>query len=250
MMALSCNQARLLVWMLLLLNLSEVQSQCPTPVLPPYSSLREGTLKYSYPVGTVLWLNCIAGYEPISGTIDIIMCRFSNQWSGLPTLCQGRQCPVPRFDNGRIIDSVDLRLGEEITLGCDYGFRLIGENTRRCVLRGGTVDWNKELPFCERIPCTHPPVIPNGRYDASPSDSYNASWEVTYRCDADYTLIGNSTITCVVAKNGVDEEWNWPSPECKKSLEVRLDIIEKKLDQMLHILQLTGYSKTIRNNDN
>ncbi|XP_070601675.1 C4b-binding protein alpha chain-like isoform X2 [Erythrolamprus reginae] len=191
------------------------RAQCPTPVLPPYSLLREGSLETSYPVGTALRLKCIPGYEPISGKVPRMTCRDSSTWSDLPTLCQGRRCPVPRFDNGRIIDSVDLRLGEEITLGCDYGFRLIGDNTRRCVLSGGKVDWNRDVPFCERIPCARPPIIPNGRYDASPTDSYDAGWAVTYRCDADYTLIGNSTITCVVAKNGVDGEWNWPSPECK-----------------------------------
>ncbi|XP_070601676.1 complement component receptor 1-like protein [Erythrolamprus reginae] len=196
-------------------SVPECKAQCPTPVLPPHTSLREGILEASYPVGTALRLKCITGYEPISGIMPRITCRDSSTWSNLPTPCQGKRCPVPRFENGRIVDSVDLRLGEEITLGCDYGFRVIGGNTRRCILKDGKVVWDKDVPFCERIPCARPAVIPNGRYDPSPTDSYDAGWAVTYRCDADYTLIGNSTITCVVAKNGVDGEWNWPSPECK-----------------------------------
>lgn len=33
----------------------------------------------------------------------------------------GKRCPVPNIDNGEVVNSDDLRLGEEITLGCHYG---------------------------------------------------------------------------------------------------------------------------------
>ncbi|XP_070797208.1 zona pellucida sperm-binding protein 3 receptor-like [Pituophis catenifer annectens] len=305
--------------------------ECPNPVLPPHSSLRTGeVLPDTFPTGTVLHLQCIAGHEIIPGTIPRMTCLDTNKWSELPTLCQGKRCPVPNIENGQIVSSVDLRLGEEITLGCHYGFRIIGGATRQCILKPGKVDWNRELPVCKRIPCARPPIIANGRYDPSPSDTYDVGWTVIYRCDADYSLIGQSAITCIVAENGVDGKWNLPSPECKnvkcrrpiipngkvasvfqatytyqnklliecdpgytfvessliecdadsqwkpsgpwcdkimisvtdptsalppntpeedksedKSLEDRLDIIEKKLDRILHILQLTGQRKTI-----
>ncbi|XP_070797665.1 membrane cofactor protein-like isoform X4 [Pituophis catenifer annectens] len=192
------------------------KGDCPNPVLPPHSSLRTGEAPPdTSPIGTVLRLQCIAGHEIISGTIPKMTCLDTNKWSELPTLCQGKRCPVPHIENGQIVSSDDLRLGEEITLGCQYGFRIIGGATRQCVLKSGRVDWNRELPVCERIPCARPPIIANGRYDPSPSDTYDAGWTVIYRCDADYSLIGNSTITCIVAENGVDGKWNLPSPECK-----------------------------------
>ncbi|XP_034270234.1 C4b-binding protein alpha chain-like [Pantherophis guttatus] len=217
MMALSCNQTGLLAWILLLLSLSEVQSDCPNPVLPPHSSLRTGeVLPHTSPTGTVLRLQCITGHEIIPGTIPRMTCLDTNKWSELPTLCQGKRCPIPHIENGQIVSSDDLRLGEEITLGCHYGFRIIGGATRQCVLKSGRVDWNRELPVCERIPCARPPIIANGRYDPSPSDTYDAGWTVIYRCDADYSLIGNSTITCIVAENGVDGKWNLPSPVCTR----------------------------------
>ncbi|XP_026532545.1 C4b-binding protein alpha chain-like [Notechis scutatus] len=217
MIALSCNQAGLLAWMLLLLSLSEVQSDCPRPVLPPYSSLRGGGgLEDTYPAAAVLRLQCIPGYEYIPGITPRMTCLDTSKWSDLPTLCQGKRCPVPNIENGKIVSSGDLRLGEEVTLGCNYGFRIIGGSVRRCVLKSGIVDWNRELPVCERIPCVRPPVIANGRYDPSPSDVYDVGWIAIYRCDPDYSLIGNYAITCVVAENGIDGKWDLPSPECKK----------------------------------
>ncbi|KAG8132040.1 hypothetical protein E2320_009929 [Naja naja] len=204
MMALSCNQAGLLAWMLLLMSLSEVQSDCPRPVLPPHSSLRNGgDLADTYPVGTVLWLQCIPGYEP--SILPRMKC-----------LDTRKRCPIPNIENGKIVSSDDLRLGDKVTFGCDYGFRIIGGSVRQCVLKSGRVDWNTELPICEHIPCARPTVIANGRYDPDPSDTYDVGWVVIYRCDPDYSLIGHSTITCVVAENGVDGKWNLPSPECKK----------------------------------
>lgn len=63
--------------------------ECPTPVLPPHSSLKEGELADAYAVGTVLQLQCIPGYVNISGTIPTMACLDTNKWSDLLTLCQG-----------------------------------------------------------------------------------------------------------------------------------------------------------------
>ncbi|ETE59511.1 Complement decay-accelerating factor, partial [Ophiophagus hannah] len=121
MMALSCSQAGLLAWMLLLMSLSEVQSDCPRPVLPLHSSLRGGgDLADAYPVGTVLQLQCNPGYENIPGTMPRMICLDTSKWSNLPTLCQGKRCPTPNIENGKMVSSDDSRLGEEVTLGCNY----------------------------------------------------------------------------------------------------------------------------------
>ncbi|KAM6457111.1 zona pellucida sperm-binding protein 3 receptor-like isoform 1-T1 [Liasis olivaceus] len=219
MVVVPCCQAGLLTWMLLLLLLpsSEVQGECPTPDLPPHSSLKRGEdLADTYPAETVLRLVCNTGYEYIPGRTSVIKCLLSGHWLMTPELCQGRRCPTPHIENGRIVSLNDLRFGDQVTFACDYGFRIIGESTLQCVLKSGRVDWNREVPQCQRIPCDRPPFISNGRYDSSPSDEYDAGSVVIYRCDADYTLIGNSTISCTVAANGVDGMWDSPPPECKK----------------------------------
>ncbi|XP_070610370.1 complement receptor type 1-like [Erythrolamprus reginae] len=213
----SCSNVVLTVVLVLQFLSSTVLSDCPRPTLPPHSRLRsEEALKDSYVVGTSLRLTCISGYEFIPRTRPILTCNADSTWSKLTELCQGKRCPVPHLENGRIVSSGDLRLGETVTLECDDGFRLIGQATLRCVLRGGEVKWNRELPYCERIPCARPAIISNGRYDADSADTYVVGSSVTYRCDADYSLIGNSTITCIVAADGKNGQWNSPSPECKK----------------------------------
>ncbi|XP_032073653.1 C4b-binding protein alpha chain-like isoform X2 [Thamnophis elegans] len=218
MMALSCNQGGLLAWMLLLLSLTHVQTQCPTPVLPPHSSLRGGgDLADIYPAGTNLELQCLPGYEFIIIRNYWITCLDSGKWSILPmSLCEGQRCPIPKIENGHAEFAIDIKLGMKVTLACNHGFRMIGNSTILCVMKSGKLDWDKDLPVCERIPCAPPPVIANGRYDPNLSDVYDTGAVVIYRCDADYSLIGQSTITCVVPENSVVGEWNWPSPECKK----------------------------------
>lgn len=67
------------------------------------------------------------------------------------------------------------------------------------------------------IPCAIPPEIANGIYNPSPSDEYYVGLTVTYLCDRDYSLIGDSTIECEVAENGVDGIWNMLPPECKSN---------------------------------
>lgn len=63
--------------------------KCQTPFLPPNSSPRGGgDLANTYPVGTVLRLQCNPGYMPIPGTIRSMTCLDTNKWSELPTLCQ------------------------------------------------------------------------------------------------------------------------------------------------------------------
>uniref|UniRef100_A0A8C7DVS7 Sushi domain-containing protein n=1 Tax=Naja naja TaxID=35670 RepID=A0A8C7DVS7_NAJNA len=212
----SCSAGVLPAALLLLLFSSTALCDCPRPNLPLHSSLREGVLEDTYPAGTNLRLKCIPGYENIPGIQPRMTCLDTSKWSDLPTLCQGKRCPVPHIENGKIVSSNDLRLGEEVTLACEYGFRMIGGTTRRCVVRSGVVDWNTELPTCHRIPCARPPLIANGEYDPDSSDMYDVGWVTIYRCDRDYSLIGNSTITCIVAENGVDGKWDLPSPECKK----------------------------------
>ncbi|XP_015679262.2 membrane cofactor protein [Protobothrops mucrosquamatus] len=217
-MALSpCSNGVPIVVLFLLFLASTVLCDCLTPTLPPHSRLRGSEdLKDSYPPGTVLRLVCIPGHEFIPGSRPLMTCSPEGTWTKIPELCQGKRCPVPHLENGRIVTSDDLRLGETVTLACEVGFRMIGESILRCILRGGEVRWHRDIPYCERIPCVRPPTISNGRYDADPTDEYSVGMAVVYRCNADFSLIGRSTINCVVAADGKNGEWSSPPPECKK----------------------------------
>ncbi|KAM3840670.1 membrane cofactor protein-like [Vipera latastei] len=65
------------------------------------------------------------------------------------------------------------------------------------------------------IPCKRPDKILNGLYDPNPKDEYYVGSVVIYRCEPDFSLIGNSTITCITEEDGLNGKWNLPAPECK-----------------------------------
>ncbi|XP_026547504.1 complement receptor type 1-like, partial [Notechis scutatus] len=66
------------------------------------------------------------------------------------------------------------------------------------------------------IPCNRPENIPDGQFDPDPKDEYYVDSVVIYRCNRDFSLIGNSTITCITTEDGRNGKWNLPAPECKK----------------------------------
>ncbi|XP_032073656.1 complement component receptor 1-like protein isoform X5 [Thamnophis elegans] len=214
MMALSCNQGGLLAWMLLLLSLTHVQTQCPTPVLPPHSSLRGGgDLADIYPAGTNLELQCLPGYEFIIIRNYWITCLDSGKWSILPmSLCEGQRCPIPKIENGHAEFAIDIKLGMKVTLACNHGFRMIGNSTILCVMKSGKLDWDKDLPVCEQVKC-HRPRIPNGRVISVFQDVYTYQNKIVIECNPGYVLVGSSIIKC-----DADSQWKPPGPWCDKQL--------------------------------
>ncbi|XP_053249372.1 membrane cofactor protein-like isoform X3 [Podarcis raffonei] len=182
----------------------------------PNASLRSGDPKDSYPDGTVLQYRCIPGYEPIPGVTLSLTCLATSRWSTEnPKFCQGRLCPAITLENGRIIKATDLRLGDEITLGCNEGYRIIGQNTLRCSLIDSKVVWNRELPLCQRIPCFPPPDIANGVHTGRGFHEFDHGTAITYTCNPTFSLIGSPTITCSTAADGINGEWRPAPPECK-----------------------------------
>ncbi|XP_048352493.1 complement receptor type 1-like isoform X4 [Sphaerodactylus townsendi] len=190
----------------------ECQGDCGRPKQFPNAQLRTREVKDSYPVGTRLSYGCLPGYELASSGRPVITCHPNSQWSDISVVCQGRRCPIPDIENGRIVEDSDLRLGAEITFACYEGHRAIGQNGARCVLREGGVIWSHEPPYCERIPCFPPPTIAHGVHDGR--DVYSYGTAVTYRCNSPYSLIGSRTIVCL-SDQDQNGKWNQPAPECR-----------------------------------
>ncbi|XP_062998989.1 complement receptor type 1-like [Elgaria multicarinata webbii] len=215
MVLLPCCCTLFLSWTLLLFLLSEVQGDCKHPDPPPYATLKSGASNESYPAGTILKYHCIPGYEIIPEATPSITCLNNSSWSETPTFCQGKQCRPPPIENGKITSSGDLRLGEVITFTCEQGYRLIGKHSARCIVKDNIVVWDRDPPLCQIIPCHPPPEISNGSYSANHIDEYVYGSAVTYKCNAGFSLIGNASIACMIAGNGVDGEWSPAAPECK-----------------------------------
>nr|XP_020663214.1 complement receptor type 1 [Pogona vitticeps] len=202
----------LLLWLLSL----EVQGDCPAPPNPPHSTLRGGERQESYPTGTVLRYTCIPGYQFISGSRPALECLENSKWTETPTFCERKRCTVPVIENGNIETTGDLRLGETVTFVCHKGHRMLGPSTARCIVSDGNrVAWNREPPYCQRIPCERPPRVANGRHDGDEGfDHYDYGTVITYTCDKGLSLIGSPSIFCT-SDDGENGNWDRPAPECK-----------------------------------
>nr|XP_005313950.1 C4b-binding protein alpha chain-like isoform X1 [Chrysemys picta bellii] len=182
---------------------------------PPRLSFAElsGPVNNSYPVGTKLKYSCRPGYMLGSGKSPYVTCLANSTWSVDPEFCVGRPCKPLELQNGRV-DLTDLLFGATANFSCNEGYRLIGTTSAKCVVVENGVDWDKELPHCEAIPCHPPPPITNGSHNGQSEQQFFYGSAVTYKCDRGFSLIGEATIHCTT-KDNVDGEWSGPAPECK-----------------------------------
>ncbi|NXQ91952.1 CR1L protein, partial [Nyctibius grandis] len=194
-----------------LLALPGARGDCPQP---PRFAFAEppAPLNESYAVGTVLRYRCRPGYTMAGGKSPRVTCLPTSQWSSDPDFCIGKSCGPPDIENGNFDYTTDLLFGATITYTCNIGYRLVGESSAQCVLRGGEVSWDN-IPHCAIIPCLPPPGIENGQLLNGDRD-FTFGMAVTYSCNKDFSLIGDATIHCTVDGN-LEGTWSGPAPECK-----------------------------------
>ncbi|KAH1171610.1 hypothetical protein KIL84_007228, partial [Mauremys mutica] len=182
---------------------------------PPRFSFAElpGEVNNSYPVGTKLKYSCRSGYTFASGKSPFVTCLANSTWSADPEFCVGKPCKPLDLENGRV-DLTDLLFGATANFSCNEGYRLTGPNSVQCVVMDGGVDWDKELPRCDAIPCLPPPHIANGSHTGQNEQEFSFGSAVTYKCDQGFSLIGEASIHCTT-KDNLNGEWSGPAPECK-----------------------------------
>ncbi|NXS60377.1 C4BPA protein, partial [Brachypteracias leptosomus] len=192
---------------------------CQPPERLHYAEPKESlTPMESFPVGTTVSYVCRPGYMAIPGKAASRTCGEDLEWSPIEQFCTERKCSHPGQLQHGFIHVTDLKFGSEATFSCEEGFRLRGTDRITCVIKNKGVDWDRDLPFCEKIPCEPPPSIANGHHTEGAEYLYQTT--VTYTCDeaprgADpFSLIGPDTIFCTYDEhlNGV---WSGPPPECK-----------------------------------
>ncbi|KAM6233079.1 membrane cofactor protein-like isoform 2-T2 [Spheniscus humboldti] len=198
---------------------TRAEGACRPPDRLQYAELEESFSKMeSFPVGTTVSYVCRPGYIAIPGKSLTRTCGEDLQWSLTEQFCTERKCSHPGELEHGFVNVTDLTFGSKATFSCEGGFRLRGTDEVSCVIKKKGVDWNRDLPFCERIPCEPPPQIANGHYTEAASYVYQTV--VTYTCDgvpkgADpFSLIGPDTIFCTYdsQSNGV---WSGPPPQCR-----------------------------------
>ncbi|NXF98243.1 C4BPA protein, partial [Eubucco bourcierii] len=187
---------------------------CAPPERLPYAELEESfNVGKTFPVGVTVSYICRPGYKKIPGKLASRTCGEDLQWSPIEQFCTERKCSHPGELQHGLIHVTDLTFGSKVTFSCVEGFRLVGTPEITCVITDKGVGWNKDLPFCEKIPCEPPPEIANGRHTEAAEYVYQTS--VTYTCDDPFSLIGSATSVCTFNKATLDGVWSEPPPECK-----------------------------------
>ncbi|KAK3518959.1 hypothetical protein QTP70_016214 [Hemibagrus guttatus] len=185
-------------------NDSTFTAQCKRPFIGENRILTEDSGQSTYPEGFTLTYKCSTGYRPVqAGGLKSITCR-GEQWSELQLQCQLKSCgSLGELANGKYLTPNGILFGATATAQCNDGFVVVGEKSRNCRDDG----WDGRDPVCEAVKCEKPPDIQNGMFDPV-IDVYDYDEGVTYECNNEYTLVGESTISC--SKNGTFP----PPPQC------------------------------------
>ncbi|NXS50938.1 CR1 protein, partial [Balaeniceps rex] len=97
--------------------------------------------------------------------------------------------------------------GMSVSYACDPGYILVGEAQLNCTSSGA---WSDPAPRCEGRLCPSPSAIDHGQHDGKDVKVFIPGQSVNYSCDPGYSLIGKTTLRCMV--NGT---WSIPYPRCE-----------------------------------
>uniref|UniRef100_A0A8C3RPS5 Complement component 4 binding protein alpha n=1 Tax=Chelydra serpentina TaxID=8475 RepID=A0A8C3RPS5_CHESE len=212
---------------------------CDVPPRFNFAELKEEYRNQNtFAVGKNVEYNCRPGYTKVYKST--LRCMSHSQWSDTSSFFLAKSCPHPgEPENGRLVILTDLMFGATVNFICEEGYRLIGDAERKCVLEGSQVTWDKEIPYCQVIPCRPPPEIEHGTHTGTTMEEFNYGTSVTYQCNTvergqvPFSLIGEPSIHCT-SKDNVNGDWSGPAPKCK--------VIHCEQPKVDHGKQMTGYS--------
>ncbi|XP_016315447.1 complement decay-accelerating factor-like isoform X3 [Sinocyclocheilus anshuiensis] len=192
-------------WPLLLLPLSlvSVGTDCPFPVLNGKIVLSsESILKNSFPDNSVAFVECAKGYVREEGSTSITC--LNGVWSAVELICKKIDCGEPtRSPHMSYVISDGTLFGAYIKTKCETGYDLEGSSHRQCLVSG----WSGKAE-CILTKCNFPDPIGHGKMSA-PRDKPEFNDVITFSCDDNYILVGNSSITC-----GEYGDYSSPPPKC------------------------------------
>ncbi|XP_078393513.1 complement component receptor 1-like protein [Cetorhinus maximus] len=199
--------AERLILALMAIWVARVTGDCDKPPI-----LENGTPddKYisltAFPVGTKVSYGCYQGYVFQEGGSRLVTCRANSTWSPLRAVCEPRNCGNPgEIQNGYYIAS-STTFGSRVIFYCAEGYNMIGRDYRICTADG----WDGQIPTCELVTCPDLPSISNGTVSSPSGEFWTFGSVARYRCNKDYSLIGEATITC-----GANGEWTKDPPRCQ-----------------------------------
>ncbi|CAH1800676.1 unnamed protein product [Owenia fusiformis] len=147
---------------------------------------------------------------------DIRTCQNTGVWSPLhPPSCTFRTCNgIRSLQHGSIFPNKEtVACGSSVTIQCNRGYVIKGENRRSKEIHCETDGWNPRVtPICMlNATCEDPPKeITNGNvFITSSGGPLRIGENVTFMCNECYKLEGNDKMTCLESQN-----WSSDVPRC------------------------------------
>uniref|UniRef100_A0A3B1IJY0 Complement receptor type 2-like n=1 Tax=Astyanax mexicanus TaxID=7994 RepID=A0A3B1IJY0_ASTMX len=182
-------------------------AQCQRPTLPDKVILKADSYKEIYEKDSTAKLECEPGYTPATFVSRTIKC-LGGIWTETKFRCKKKSCGALKdIPNGRYLITEGIEFGAVVKAECNLGYELYGSDTRVCKLNG----WTGRDIECEVVKCTEVPTIANGKPEEEPYSQYEFGQSISYRCNKDFDMFGDSTITC--SKDG---KFQPAPPECLK----------------------------------
>ncbi|XP_032771088.1 C4b-binding protein alpha chain isoform X2 [Rattus rattus] len=191
-----------------------VFGKCGPPPDLPYALPASEMNQTDFESHTTLRYNCRPGYSRASSS-QSLYCKPLGTWQ-INIACVKKSCRNPGdLQNGKVEVKTDFLFGSQLEFSCSEGYILIGSSTSYCEIQGKGVSWSDPLPECVIAKCGMPPDISNGKHSGREEEFFPYRSSVTYKCDPDFTLLGNASITCTVVNKTVGV-WSPSPPTCER----------------------------------
>ncbi|XP_059533618.1 complement factor H-like isoform X3 [Myotis daubentonii] len=179
--------------------------------------------KEKYVIGDVLKFSCRNRLLTLIGP-DSLQC-YHFGWSRSPPTCKEKvqSCDQPpRLPNGTVADTPkgEYEHGEVVEYVCNPRFLLKGARKIQCV----DGEWTP-LPVCieEDRTCGDVPELEHSEVVSPARPSYHHGESVEFTCREDFTMIGQSSVTCIRGT------WTQP-PQCIATVKLNTCKLSKTID--------------------
>ena len=121
---------------------------------------------------------------------DIQTCQRNKKWTGTYPNCERNHCDLlSDIENGSILVNNNM-FNDTVVFTCDIGYQMMGSSHLFCQ---ASSQWNGSVPICIRKSCPQPRVI---KHASISGNIYKYNFNITYRCDTGYELVGEATRVC------------------------------------------------------
>ncbi|XP_065190326.1 uncharacterized protein LOC135821185 isoform X2 [Sycon ciliatum] len=132
-----------------------------------HGPIAHGRVKYTSArtLGSAAQVQCDLGYQPLTTTLTcLVLVPGAGQWDKAAQ-CERipSYCALPTIDNGHVIDSTQVLIGDVLVFNCSHGYVSLNGTRALCEPSNATAgEWNVSTA-CEAIPSYCPPLaVTNG----------------------------------------------------------------------------------------